>query len=154
LKTTPGVPAPTARPIPDTPTGKPDARRGHSKLSEITNIYQLLAFFVVAGLQIYTRWEVSRLARKQDKMNMQHDISRSEFQRLFSIALNHVAADERIPREELATTIKAALKVSYHQGQADASAGRPFPEERANAAAWQLVDAVVKALSGRMKDEG
>jgi hypothetical protein len=120
-------------------------------MENISNIYQLLAFLIVAGLQVYTRWSVAQLAKKQDKINEQHDEGRAELLRLIARTSTRILEKADVQIDEVAEEIKAALKVSYLQGQADAGKDKPWPEDRAAAAARQLAEIAVKAVRNGSK---
>jgi hypothetical protein len=115
-------------------------------LPSLANIYQLIGFIVVAGLQIYTRVMVGRLAKNQEVLIARHDASRAEVLRLSEHAYDLMAHQEHIRIEDAKATIIAALRVAYFQGQADAGTDHVFPEERAKNAAETLVNIAAQAV--------
>ena len=102
----------------------------------VNNIYQLLAFLIVAGLQIWTKWGVNKLAGDQAQLKAEIETSRAEMFR--RAKLNGHG-------EGLMATIEAALKVAYLQGKADgAKPDTPYPQERIAAAARQLAEQAIQ----------
>jgi hypothetical protein len=111
-------------------------------MPSVSNIYELAAFLIVAGLQIYTRAGVNRVARNQELQNARHDASRAELLRMSEHMFAHAGENGGT----LIDAIKAAFRVAYYQGQADTGTDRKFPEERATEAAKTLIE-----LSKRVK---
>jgi hypothetical protein len=89
---------------------------------------------------------VAQLAQKQEKTNELHDAERAELLKMLARTTTRIAEKADVQIDEVAAEIKAALKVSYLQGQADAGKDKPFPEDRAAAAAHQLAEIAVKAV--------
>ena len=113
---------------------------------QIGNIYQLLGFLVVAGLQVYTRLGVAKVAKNQEVMLAKHDASRAEMLRLAEHAYAKIATKSNICINDATATVEAALRVAYYQGQTDSGQGVPFPEERVKNAAKTLVSLCMKAV--------
>jgi hypothetical protein len=109
-----------------------------------SNIYELLALLVMAAFQVYTRWEVGRLAKKQDVANAVLEANRSQLLRVVGRADTLVAAKD-VHLGDVVEAIEVALKVSYFQGRADPH-DVPYPEKRAIAAAERLAKIAVQAI--------
>jgi hypothetical protein len=111
----------------------------------LTNIYQLIGFVVITGLQVYTRYAVSKVAKNQEVMLAKHDASRAEMLRLAEHAYARIAMKKNVCVDDAVATVEAALRVAYYQGQSDVSTENPFPQERVTAAAKTLVQLCMQA---------
>jgi hypothetical protein len=115
-------------------------------MPDIGNVYQLIGFVIVAGLQLYTRLAVGKLAKNQEVILARHDASRAEVLRLAERAYAQITEKSNVRLEDVTATIEAALRVAYFQGQADMGTDKPYPEERAKAAAATLVKIALQAV--------
>jgi hypothetical protein len=113
-------------------------------MPSVSNVYELLAFLIVAGLQLYTRAGVNRVAKNQELQMARHDASRAELLRMSEHMFNHAGENGG----SFLDAVKAAFRVAYYQGQADVGTDRKFPEERATEAAKTIVE-----LSKRTKGD-
>jgi hypothetical protein len=112
----------------------------------IGNIYQLLAFLIVAGLQIWTKRGVNKLAADQAQLRVDIETARGVMFRRVKPPNGHALGSEGHVAS-VAATIEAALKVAYLYGKADG--GKPdaaYPHERIAHAARQLAE---HAILGR-----
>ena len=113
-------------------------------LPSLTNVYQLLGFLLMIALQVYTRWSVSQVAKKQDAANEKLDLNRAHLANLISSTADRIAGQD-VHLADVVEAVEQALKVAYHQGEVDSGKSVPFPTERIKAAARQIVDIVRKA---------
>jgi hypothetical protein len=112
---------------------------------DIKNVYELLAFLLVAGLQIYTRWSVAQLAKKQEVINAHLSANHSNLMRLVEHTAGVTANNALISINDAAAAIEGALRVAYFQGQADVGTARAYPEARAAKAVAKLLEIVMHA---------
>jgi hypothetical protein len=114
----------------------------------ISNLYQLLGFLIVAGLQGYMRWEMAQVAKKQDKILAQHDANRAELLRMAERLSEQLETKEDVRFGDAIEIVESALRVSYYQGQADAGSDRGYPAQRAVEGARKLVAICMRAKPG------
>ena len=106
----------------------------------IGNIYQLLAFLIVAGLQIWTKRGVNKLAADQAQLRADMEATRGTMFRRAKPPNGHVVGSEG-HIATLAATIEGALKLAYLYGKADGGKpDAPYPQERITHAARQLAE--------------
>jgi hypothetical protein len=122
------------------------------ELPTITNTYQMLAFLIIAGLQVYTRHAVAELAKKQDQMIAVHVATREQALAMLHEAERHIADKAPIHADELVEVVKTAIKVAYLKGQVDTASGNPYPEDKATEGAKLIVNMVAKAARAGMVD--
>lgn len=106
----------------------------------VTNIYQLLAFLIVAGLQIWTKRGVNKLASGQDKIRIDLESTRVGMFTHAKPPNGHPAGSEGHVAS-VAATLESVLKVTYLHGKIDGGkADAPYPQERIAHAARQLAE--------------
>ena len=109
-------------------------------MPNITNIYQLFAFLIVAGLQVYAGFFMKKMATSQSELRSQIEETRAEMFRMASLSDKHVIRSEGHVAG-LAATFESALKVAYLQGKVDGGKGSvPFPFARIAKAAKILAE--------------
>jgi hypothetical protein len=114
-------------------------------MPSVSNVYELIALLVMAAFQVYTRWEVGRLAKKQDVANAVLETNRSHLLRVLDRSTALVASKD-VHRADVVGAVEVALKVAYFQGKADAGTAEPYPEARVIAAAEQLATIAMQAV--------
>jgi hypothetical protein len=112
-------------------------------MPDVNNIYQLLAFLIVVGFQVYTQRGVSKVAGGQSTLKDEIEATRLEMFRLANLTGAPILRTEgRIAG--LTTTIEAALKVAYLQGKADGRVDATYPHARIAAAAKTLAEHAIQ----------
>lgn len=80
-------------------------------MPDVSNGYQLIAFLIIAGIQIYTQRSVNKLEIQQNKLGVEVETTRVEMFRLLKASNGHA--------DGFVATIEAALKVAYLLGKVD-----------------------------------